>query len=48
MKFGGLIGSISLQKISKEVYLILKLGEQLHAGKQTTFGLGKYVFIKKS
>lgn len=42
MSLGGLVGKVSLLGISPEQYGILKLGSYLHAGRQTTFGNGKY------
>lgn len=45
MKFGGAIGEMKLDNVSKEVWNILKLGELIGVGKQTTFGLGKINII---
>ena len=41
MNLGGIMGSVVLQKLSKECYEVLKVGELIGVGKQTTFGLGK-------
>ena len=46
MKFGGLIGKISYIGDITEFMPILELGEWLHIGNKTSFGLGKYQ-IKK-
>lgn len=45
MKLGGLIGSVSFKGDFKEFLPLLKLGELLHAGKGTAFGLGRYEII---
>lgn len=42
MKFGGWIGEITYKGDFQKYRPILKLGEYLHVGKATTFGLGKY------
>lgn len=42
MSFGGLIGKVIISNVDENIYSILKLGEILHSGRQTTFGLGKY------
>lgn len=41
MKLGGLIGEITFKNASKWIDL-LKLGEIIHLGKNTSFGFGKY------
>lgn len=41
MNFGGIIGEIEIDNISKECFEVLKLGELIGVGKQTVFGLGK-------
>lgn len=46
MKMGGIIGTITYEGVLKEFIPILLLGEYLHVGKGTSFGLGKYVIIK--
>lgn len=43
MKLGGILGKVILKNLSSEVYGLIKIGEIIHVGKQTTFGLGKYV-----
>ncbi len=47
MNFGGLIGSVYLENLSKECYEVLKLGELIAVGKQTVFGLGKIKILKE-
>jgi len=42
MKFGGLVGDISYQGELQDFMDLLKLGEWLHVGGKTSFGLGKY------
>lgn len=42
MKMGGIVGNISYQGIMMPFIPILRAGEILHAGKGTSFGLGKY------
>lgn len=42
MKFGGLMGDISYTGDLTEFIPILELGEWLHIGNKTSFGLGKY------
>ncbi len=42
MKLGGLIGKITYEGDLEPFLPILKAGEILHAGKNTSFGLGKY------
>lgn len=42
MKFGGLMGSISYQGDLSPFMEVLALGEWLHIGGKTSFGLGKY------
>lgn len=43
LKFSGLMGSIVYSGIGMEEYLpLLRLGELLHMGKSTTFGLGQF------
>ena len=45
MKLGGLIGRVSFKGDFEEFLPLLKLGELLHAGKGTAFGLGRYEII---
>jgi len=42
MSLGGLVGSVELKDVDENTYQLLKLGELVHVGKQTSFGLGKY------
>ncbi len=48
MKFGGLIGQVFIEDVPEELQTLLKAGEIIHVGKQTTFGLGKYKVIQVS
>ncbi len=43
MKLGGLVGSIEVENLDKKSYKLLKIGEFLGAGKETSFGLGKII-----
>ncbi|MGC8555266.1 MAG: CRISPR system precrRNA processing endoribonuclease RAMP protein Cas6, partial [Candidatus Acidulodesulfobacterium sp.] len=42
MKLSGFIGDLSFEKVPFEYLWIIKLGELVHIGKNTTFGHGKY------
>jgi CRISPR/Cas system endoribonuclease Cas6 (RAMP superfamily) len=42
MRFGGLLGSITYEGRFEESLPLLRLGEYIHIGKNTTFGLGRY------
>ncbi len=42
MKMGGVVGKISFQGDLEEFIPLLRLGEIIHTGKGTSFGLGKY------
>ena len=42
MKMGGFIGSITFEGDFKSYLPFLLLGEYIHVGKGTSFGLGKY------
>ena len=42
MKLSGFIGDLSFEKVPLEYLWIIKLGELIHIGKNTTFGHGKY------
>ncbi len=42
MKFGGMIGEITYQGQIATYLPLLRIGEHIHVGKLTTFGLGKY------
>ncbi|MFW5443050.1 MAG: CRISPR system precrRNA processing endoribonuclease RAMP protein Cas6 [Methylococcaceae bacterium] len=43
MKYGGLVGSVSYSGDVQPFLEVLKMGEWLHIGGKTSFGLGKYV-----
>lgn len=45
MKLGGLVGTLSLEGEIEPFIPYLRLGEWLHVGKNTTFGLGQYQLI---
>ncbi len=45
MSLGGLIGDVRVIGPSAQTAGLLKLGELIQAGKQTTFGLGKYEIL---
>ena len=45
MKLGGLVGTLSLSGDIEPFMPYLRLGEWLHVGKNTTFGLGQYKLI---
>jgi len=45
MKLGGFIGEISFEGALKEFMPFIKLGEYIHVGKGTSFGLGKYEIV---
>jgi len=42
MQFGGILGELTFEGEFKEIFPLIKLGEFLHIGKNTSFGLGKY------
>lgn len=46
MSLGGLIGNVNLQNLAPKIFALIKMGEIIQVGKQTTFGLGRYK-IKK-
>ncbi len=45
MKFGGLLGSLTLQGQLAPFAELLHLGQWLHVGKNASFGLGQYRFV---
>ncbi|MCE8429907.1 MAG: CRISPR system precrRNA processing endoribonuclease RAMP protein Cas6 [Candidatus Methanoperedens sp.] len=45
LKMGGFLGEITFEGDLNEFMPFLKLGEYLHIGKGTVFGLGKYEII---
>jgi CRISPR-associated endoribonuclease Cas6 len=47
MKMGGFIGKVSFEGDLAEFMPFIELGEILHAGKGTSFGLGKYEILKE-
>ncbi len=48
MKMGGILGSVTFSGDLPEFMPYLLLGERLHVGKGTSFGLGKYEIIGKA
>jgi CRISPR/Cas system endoribonuclease Cas6 (RAMP superfamily) len=42
MKMGGFVGKVEYQGQVSEFIPLFKLGEKVHVGKATGFGLGKY------
>ncbi|MDQ1328840.1 MAG: system precrRNA processing endoribonuclease protein Cas6 [Candidatus Poribacteria bacterium] len=47
MKLGGFIGSVTYKGDFEKFMPFIALGEQIHIGKSTTFGLGKYRICKE-
>ena len=45
MKLGGFMGNITFEGDLEEFLPFIKLGEYIHIGKQTSFGLGKYEIV---
>lgn len=43
IKFSGFTGNVSFLNVPLEFLWIINLGELIHIGKNTTFGLGKYI-----
>ena len=43
MLLGGVTGTLTLRGVSHEILSLLRFGEQVHAGKAASFGLGRYV-----
>jgi CRISPR/Cas system endoribonuclease Cas6 (RAMP superfamily) len=46
MRMKGFIGEVVYQGDLTKFYPLLKIGEYIHVGKNTTFGLGKYEIVK--
>jgi CRISPR-associated endoribonuclease Cas6 len=46
MKFGGWVGDITYKGDFRKYLPLLRLGEHIHVGKATTFGLGKYRIVR--
>jgi CRISPR/Cas system endoribonuclease Cas6 (RAMP superfamily) len=42
MKLGGVVGRMELEDLPKALWPWLRLGELVHVGKGTSFGLGRY------
>ena len=42
MSLGGVVGSIELEGLTAFHRTLLAVGQMIHAGKNATFGLGKY------
>ncbi len=47
MKLGGLIGEVTFSDVPEVFLPFLKIGEVVHVGKNTSFGLGKYAAYPK-
>ncbi|HEX16511.1 MAG TPA: CRISPR system precrRNA processing endoribonuclease RAMP protein Cas6 [Deltaproteobacteria bacterium] len=47
LKFGGLMGEITFKGDFRPFWPFLRLGEWIHAGKGTSFGLGRYEIVSK-
>jgi len=45
MKLGGFVGKVSFEGVSGSLFPLIKLGEYVHIGKGTSFGLGKYKIL---
>jgi len=45
MELGGFVGSVAYKGDFEEFMPFIALGEQIHIGKNTTFGLGKYTIL---
>jgi hypothetical protein len=48
MKLGGFLGNLTFEGDLKEFFPFIKLGEYIHIGKQTSFGLGKYEVVEEA
>jgi len=42
MKMGGFVGEVDFREDISDFVALLKLGEKVHVGKATGFGLGRY------
>lgn len=42
MNFGGLIGTVAYESTAQAYFLLLQLGQWIHVGKNTSFGLGQF------
>jgi len=47
MKLGGFLGNITFEGDLRKFIPFIKLGEYIHIGKQTSFGLGKYEIVRE-
>ena len=47
MKMGGFVGEVQYVGEVREFFPLLKLGEKLHVGKATGFGLGRYEVLHR-
>jgi hypothetical protein len=47
MKLGGVVGRWHLRQVPQALLRLLHLGQWLHVGKETAFGLGKYEWVKE-
>lgn len=45
IKLSGFIGDVLFENVPSEFLWIIKLGEVIHIGKNTTFGNGKYKIV---
>ncbi|MCM8786423.1 MAG: CRISPR system precrRNA processing endoribonuclease RAMP protein Cas6, partial [Candidatus Omnitrophica bacterium] len=45
MKLGGFTGTITYKGNLKDFLPFIKIGEIIHIGKNTSFGLGKYLIV---
>lgn len=48
MKMGGFVGEVTFEGDLKEFMPLIKLGEYIHIGNLTSFGLGKYEIVRES